>query len=122
MSGEGLTPSNGGDTTASFRTQWEETRHNILKQLISLRLAVVLLAFVVIGVLAYTLMVGAVPANPRCLDDSVVGGAVIVSPILGLTAIVTILVIGVFRGFRDRDMERGPVDAASRAGAAAVSG
>ena len=68
------------------------------------------------GVLAYTLFAGAGIAHFRYMDSSVIGGAIIVSPVLGLTAIITILVIGVFRGFRDRDMERGPVDAAARTG------
>ena len=112
--------SNGEGTSATER--WEEARRDLLRQLISLRLAVVLFAGGVLAVLGYILFVSAQAERSFYIDNSVVGSAIIVSPILAITAIVTILVVGVFRGFRDRDMDRNLLDAAARAGSTGMSG
>ena len=121
MQDDPLTRSHSNGEGASATQQWEEARRDLLRQLINLRLAVVLFAGGVLAVLSYILFVSTQTERSFYMDNSVVGSATIVSPILAITAIVTILVIGVFRGFRDRDMDRSLLDTAARASSSEVS-
>lgn len=121
MQDDALTRSHSNGEGTSSIEQWEEARRDLLRQLVNLRLAVVLFAGGVLAVLGYILFISVHTERSFYVDNSVVGSATIVSPVLAITAIVTILVIGVFRGFRDRDMDRSLLDTAARAGSTGVS-
>ena len=89
---------------------------SLLVNLIWMRVIAVLLGSVVMGIFVYILLQGIQTLGHCYIDNSVIGTVTIVSPIVGLTAIASALVMGAFRAPREQDVGRAALDAGARTG------